>query len=151
MSIRILVTVSRSWTSWSVMRSALETTYAKHPGAVLVHGANPKGDNTAAMMWRALGGREESWPADWDHCGADCRHKPKARSNGGTYCPYAGYRRNTAMVESGPALCLAFIANASKGATHCAQAAEDAGIPVVRYLQGSPDPVLANVTEGEAA
>lgn len=43
--------------------------------------------------------------------------------------------RYLAMVESAPDLCLAFIRNGSKGASHCAQAAEDAGIPTVRYTQ----------------
>lgn len=151
MTIRILVTVSRSWSAWSVMRSALETTYAKYPGAILVHGDAARGDRDAAGMWRGLGGKDEPWPADWQRCASDCRHKPAHTSNNHNYCPYAGFRRNTAMVESAPAMVLAFIRDNSRGATHCAQAAEDAGIPVVRYDQGSPGPVLANVAEEPAA
>jgi hypothetical protein len=82
MTVRILVTVSRSWSSWSVMREALQR----------------------------------------------CPNRTEV-------CRFAGMRRNLAMVQSSPDLVLAFIRKASKGATHCAQAAEDAGIPVVRYLQ----------------
>lgn len=65
MTVRILVTVSRSWSSWSVMREALTQCHDKEPDAVLV-----------------------------------------------------------------------FIHRGSRGATHCAQAAEDAGITVIRYTQG---------------
>lgn len=74
----------------------------------------------------------EAWPAKWRECGADCRHRPTHSG----HCPYAGYRRNLAMVESAPDLCLAFIHRGSRGASHCAQAAEDAGITVIRYEQG---------------
>lgn len=54
MTARILVTVSRSWTAWPVMRQALEQVHAQHPGAVLVHGDAPKGDRDAAGLWRAV-------------------------------------------------------------------------------------------------
>lgn len=118
------------------MRGVLERAYAEHPDAVLVHGDNPRGDRDAAGIWRGLGGQVEAWPADWDHCGPDCRHTPPRTSTGRSYCPYAGYRRNTAMVESSPDLVLAFIHKASKGATHCAQSAEDAGIPTLYFRQG---------------
>jgi hypothetical protein len=131
MTVRILVTVSRSWTSWSVMREVLEQCHAKYPGAVLVHGNAPKGDQDAAGIWRGLGSEHEAWPAKWRVHGDDCYC-----TNRMGRCPFAGYRRNIAMVESAPDLCLAFIRNRSKGATHCAQVAEDAGIPVVRVPQG---------------
>lgn len=132
MTVRILVTVSRSWSEWSTMRAALQRCHEEHPDAILVHGAAPKGDADAAGIWRGLGGRVEPWPARWREHGDDCRCTDRK----GT-CRFAGFRRNLAMVESAPDLCLAFIRNKSKGATHCAQAAEDAGIPVVRYEQGA--------------
>lgn len=84
MSPRILVTVSRSWHSWSTMRTALELVHQRYPDAVLVHGCAPKGN----------------------------------------------------MVESAPNLALAFIHNASKGASHCSGLAIDAGIPTLVYRQG---------------
>lgn len=122
------------------MRGVLERAYAEHPDAVLVHGDNPRGDRDAAGIWRGLGGQVEAWPADWEHCGPDCRHPSRKgvdrKGELRTWCPYAGYRRNTAMVESSPDLMLAFIHKASKGATHCAQSAEDAGIRTLRYTQG---------------
>jgi hypothetical protein len=101
------------------MRTALEKVYAEYPDAVLVHGDCPKGDRDAAGMWRGLGGEVEAWPAQWAQQGRA-----------------AGFIRNTAMVESAPALVLCFLNGNSKGASHCAQLAEDAGIPVVRYVQG---------------
>jgi hypothetical protein len=132
MTVRILVTVSRSWTAFSTMRSVLQRCYLEHPEAVLVHGAAPKGDSDAAGIWRGLGGEVEAWPAKWTECDPDCRHRPTPSR----HCPYAGYRRNLAMVESAPDLLVAFINRNSRGATHCAKAAEDAGIPTVYYRQG---------------
>lgn len=130
MTVRILITCSRSWSAWSVMRTALEQCHTKHPGAVLVHGDAPRGDRDAAGIWRSLGGVLEAWPARWREHGTDCRCPNRTE-----VCRFAGMRRNLAMVQSSPDLVLAFIRKASKGATHCAQAAEDAGITVVRYLQ----------------
>lgn len=122
MTVRILLTMSRSYTEWSTVRAVLTKVHAEYPDAVLVHGDAPKGDRDAAGIWRSLGGKDEPWPAQWAQHG-------KA----------AGFIRNTAMVESAPALVLAFINNGSKGASHCAQLAEDAGIPTVRYLQGGAE------------
>lgn len=136
MTVRVLVTCSRSWSAWAVMRTALERVHREHPDAVLVHGDAPKGDRDAAGLWRNIAGPDaqvEAWPADWANCDQNCRHVRK-----GKHCLYAGYRRNTAMVESAPDLVLAFINNRSKGASHCAQLADDAGIPVVRYEQATP-------------
>lgn len=132
MTVRVLVTVSRSWRSWPVMKDALAQLRAKHPDAVLVHGDAPRGDRDAAGIWRGLGGEVEPWPAKWMEHGPDCRCTDrKAR------CRFAGMRRNVAMVESAPDLVLAFIHNASKGATHCAEMAEAAGVPTVRYPDGA--------------
>lgn len=131
MTPRVLVTVSRSWSAWSVMREALEQVHDRYPTAVLVHGDAPKGDRQAGHMWRGMRGEVERWPARWREHGDDCRCPDRTKT-----CRFAGLRRNTAMVESGPDLVLAFIRNSSAGASHCAQAAEDAGITVVRYRQG---------------
>lgn len=116
MNPRILVTVSRSWKEWSKIREVLEKVHGRYPDAVLVHGNAPRGDRQAAGIWKSLGGVEDPWPADWERLGKR-----------------AGIVRNIAMVESGAQLCLAFIRNESKGATHCADLAEGTGIPTVRY------------------
>ena len=133
---RILLTCSRSWTAWSIMRAALVQVHEKYQEAILVHGAAEKGDRQAAGMWLSFGGVDEPWPAKWSEHGDDCRCSRTTRSK--PVCGFAGLRRNVAMVESAPDLCLAFINKASKGASHCAQIAEDAGIPVVRYHQVEP-------------
>lgn len=144
MTVRVLVTCSRSWSAWSVMREALEKVHATHPDATQVHGAAPHGDRDAARIWRGLGGAVEPWPADWTRCDPRCRHRTRQKLDRAGlfqnyYCPYAGYRRNIAMVESAPDMALAFIRNKSRGATHCAGLAEDAGIPTVRYVQENPN------------
>lgn len=131
MTARILVTVSRSWRDWPVMKDALLRAHTAHPDAVLVHGDAPKGDRDAAGIWRGMGGEVEAWPAKWMEHGDDCRCTDRAKR-----CRFAGFRRNLAMVHSAPDLVLAFIHNGSKGASHCADAADDAGIAVVRYSTG---------------
>lgn len=128
MTTRVLITCSRSWRSWSVMREALTQVRAQHPDAVLVHGDAPKGDRDAAGLWRGMGGQVEAWPAKWLEHGDDCRCPDRTAR-----CRFAGFRRNLAMVDSAPDLCLAFIHAGSRGATHCADAAEHAGIPTARY------------------
>jgi hypothetical protein len=113
---RILLTISRTWTQWSTVRRVLTTVHGRYPDAVLVHGDHPRCDRVAAGMWRQLGGVDDPWPADWKRYGKS-----------------AGPRRNARMVESNPALCLAFIRGASPGATGTADLAEGAGIHTVRY------------------
>lgn len=115
---RILVTGSRTWTDrdsvWRVLDGMLFA-----PGAVpivVVHGA-AAGVDTLAEGWveaRALA----SWPVESEvHPAHWVVHGRKA-----------GILRNIHMVGLGADLCLAFIRDNSRGATHCATAAHMAGI-----------------------
>lgn len=117
---RILVTGSRDWDDEQELRLALITAWTPHQNsAVIVHGACPTGADAMAAEWASqYGVRAEPHPADWSAHG-----KP------------AGFRRNAEMVRLGADLCLAFIKDGSRGATHCAAEAEKAGIPVRRYLR----------------
>ena len=121
---RILITGSRSWTdrdqiSFELGR-AIGESGAEMRDIVLVHGACPSGaDAMAAALAMACGYRQEAHPADW---------RP-----GGVLDRSAGLRRNAEMVRQGADLCLAFIRDGSRGATHCAGLAEKAGIPVRRF------------------
>lgn len=152
MTVRIVLTCSRSWREWSTMRSALDKVQAAHPGAVLVHGDAPRGDRDAAYLWRQLGGEVEPWPAKWAECSWDCPHATHRKVNraGQEYCPGAGMRRNAAMVESAPDLVLVFVDPKSKtqGASHCAGLAIDAGIPTLVYRQGVAGVEMHNVDKG---
>jgi YspA, cpYpsA-related SLOG family len=140
MTARILVTGSRDWTRVYLIRRILGAAHREYPDAVLVSGRCPTGaDRIAEECWAALNGyREiddaiaakviEPHPADWDQYGKS-----------------AGPRRNAEMVDLGADVCLAFIGPCTKGechtpgphgshgATHCADLAEKAGIPVERY------------------
>ncbi|MDQ2811521.1 MAG: DUF2493 domain-containing protein [Actinomycetota bacterium] len=119
MSRRILVTGSRTWAGTTVIRAALARYY--HPAAILVSGACPRGaDAIAEHIWRSWGGQVERHPADWDRYGKS-----------------AGFRRNAEMVTAGAAVCLAFIRDESHGATHTADLAEAARIPVERYTENT--------------
>jgi hypothetical protein len=118
---RVLVTGSRTWTDEEAIADALAGHW--HDGnALLITGACPRGaDEIAERIWRARGGLVERHPADWD-TGRD-----------------AGMRRNAAMVALGADVCLAFVRDGSPGATHAARLAEQAGIPVHRFLIDSND------------
>jgi hypothetical protein len=113
---RVLVTGSRTWTRVSVVAAALDELHAQHGAAlVVVHGACPRGADAIADAWcRRAGVPVERYPADW------------STGRG------AGMARNTAMVATGPHLCLAFIRDRSPGASHCARLAETVGIPTIR-------------------
>jgi hypothetical protein len=114
---RILVTGSRDWRRGGLIHNAL-VDYTRKPDPILVHGDCKGADWIARDIWKAWGLPDEPHPAPWRAMGRR-----------------AGYVRNADMVNLGADVCLAFIRNRSRGATMCADLAERAGIPVIRYTQ----------------
>lgn len=119
MTRRILVTGSRTWTDADVILAALREHAAGATDVVVVHGGAAGADRLADQIARERGARVERHPADW------ARHGRAA-----------GFLRNQKMVRLGADVCLAFIHNASRGATACADTAQAAGIPTYRYETG---------------
>ncbi|MFB7107266.1 DUF2493 domain-containing protein [Streptomyces hydrogenans] len=121
---RILVTGSRDWTDRATLYGALNM-YASadelQQPITVIHGDCATGADAMAETW-ALTRRV-----------AVIRHPAKWREHG-VYNPQAGLARNRLMVELGADVCLAFIKNGSRGASHCARLAEEAGIPTRRYV-----------------
>ena len=120
---RILITGSRDWTdtlaiAMGIADARLAARLGSHQVTV-VHGAARGADNIAATYASRNGYYVEPHPAQW---------RPY-----GIYNPQAGLIRNREMVELGADVCLAFIKNGSRGATHCADLAEAAGIPTKRF------------------
>lgn len=122
---RILVTGSRTWTDYVTLADALLNAYFATTctaPVTLVHGGCPRGADEMAHRWadeiRESGWRldEERHPADWERHGKS-----------------AGFRRNAEMVTAGADLCLAFIRDGSRGASHTADLAEKAGIETRRW------------------
>ncbi|MGH3525755.1 MAG: hypothetical protein ACRDQ6_00390 [Pseudonocardiaceae bacterium] len=87
----------------------------------MVHGGARGADQLADEVARGWGWTPEPHPADWARYGRS-----------------AGYRRNAAMVTLGADVCLAFILDGSRGASHTAQLAHTAGIPTRRYQRRTP-------------
>lgn len=122
---RILVTGSRDWEDGEQI--ALSLGYAvgealsrgvPFSDVVIVHGHCPTGaDATVDRLASDYGHRVERHPAEWDRLGKS-----------------AGFQRNAVMVAAGADVCLAFIRNGSRGATHTADLARKAGIETRRYL-----------------
>lgn len=117
---RVLVTGSRDWADDTAVGEALSE--AIRPvwhdrNVVIVHGACPSGADQLAHKWaEVFGVAVERHPANWQINGKR-----------------AGFIRNALMVNLGADLCLAFIRNGSRGASHTAALAEQAGIPVRRW------------------
>lgn len=123
-AVRILVTGSRDWddidTVWAALADLYQAASIYEP-LILVHGACRTGADAIAADWgRWAEMTLEPHPAQW---------RPY-----GTYNPQAGLARNRKMVDLGADICLAFIKNGSRGATHCADYAEEKGITVKRFL-----------------
>lgn len=140
---RVLVTGSRSWDDAKTVRQALEAVAvglaeARVPVMTVVHGACPNGADELADQWIRYHRGDphvtaERHPALWQKFGKR-----------------AGPVRNEIMVSRGAWLCLAFIApcsdakcdepkpHGSHGATHCAELASDAGIPMRVWHLGEP-------------
>ena len=94
---------------------------------MLVHGACPSGADKYADNWA-----EEMETAGFFDCDAQIEDHP---ADWAQYRKAAGYRRNAEMVRLGADVCLAFIRNKSKGASHAAGLAEKNGIWTLRYKE----------------
>lgn len=130
MTFRVLVTGSRTWQNIQRLYHILDQGILGKDSADLitfVHGDCPSGvdryvreyveDNIEYWLEKGINISQEPHPANW------------ANGKG------AGFARNQEMVDLGADLCLAFIHNGSNGATHCANAAEKAGIRTIRYKE----------------
>lgn len=123
---RVLITGSRIWTDVQFIQEKLDEVLSENPsGFVLVHGAAHRGVDYIAMRWGSSFKQPspiilEPHPARWQE-----------------YKKAAGLLRNKEMVETGIDLCLAFIRDQSRGATHCATLAREAGIETRVYEWGS--------------
>lgn len=115
---RVLITGSRDWSHREVIDQELRKAWSSNVGTglpTLVSGACPTGaDAIAEQFWRSHGLPVERHPAEWDK-----------------YDKWAGPKRNIEMVEAGADLCLAFIKNNSKGASHTTRLAREAGIKTI--------------------
>lgn len=118
---RILVTGSRDWLDTAMVWQALAEAVRDLPAdreVVLVSGACPRGADALAEDWgRKYGATVEQHPANWSLEGKR-----------------AGFIRNARMVNLGADVCLAFIRNGSRGASHTARLAEEAGIETRRWI-----------------
>jgi hypothetical protein len=135
---RILVTGSRNWIDDGSVAQAItdvivrETGVTVFPGdydVTIVTGGASGADTQAGALGHMFGCKVEVHPAQWNTHLPDCSEVCLSRR----VCRRAGYVRNAKMVKLGADICLAFIRDDSRGATMCADLAEKAGIPTVRY------------------
>ena len=116
---RILITGSRDFSDWDLMKRALEYTKSKSaPDALLIHGDARGADTLAKIVWRELGMWALPYPAEWH-----------------LYGKAAGHIRNQDMVSSGPDICLAFPVGKSTGTRDCMERARKAGIQVINVTE----------------
>lgn len=115
---RILVTGSRDWDDKETIYRALAETQGvmPHDQMILIHGGARGADGIASRYADSMDWGNQIYHPEWDK-----------------YGKRAGILRNEAMVNAGADVCLAFIRNQSRGATHCANYAETMGVPVKRF------------------
>lgn len=115
---RILITGSRDWNDAQYFASVLSDFFEPGVKHTLVSGHCPTGvDYLCERYANSVGWEVETHPAEWDKYGKKA----------------AGFVRNSHMVALGADICIAFIKNRSKGATHTAGLAQSAGIETVVY------------------
>lgn len=127
---RVLVTGSRDWQGIGVVRRALDEVLAILPHdqpLVVAHGGCPTGADIMAKAW-ALTTFTPACTNDFERVTEE-PHPAAWHVHGNA----AGPIRNKAMVDKGADICLAFIRNGSRGASHTAALAEQAGIPTRRW------------------
>ncbi len=129
----VLVTGSRVWDDAEYIWRVLDGLLADAGEIVLHHGACKLGADQAAHFWALRKQRQ-------GHKVLVVTHPARWRRPDGSTDKSAGIRRNAEMVTAvvhadvaQTAVCHAFIRGNSPGATHCAGAAEKAGITVVRH------------------
>lgn len=148
----MLVTGSRTWTSEHVPQAKtmverilghwLRVRFTTRPeGAdkpVLRHGGAKGLDSLAAQVWKGWGLPEDRMRPRYADCSDLCPGDKSCRVEvpGGEYCRNAPLARNIEMVDKWPyaEVCFAFNHNNSRGTAHCADYAEERGVPVRRYL-----------------
>ena len=117
MTKRILVTGSRNWSDWKLVKDVLVATCKNDENITIVSGDCPTGaDRIATDLAEMRGWKIEKHPANWE-----------------VYGKAAGPIRNKRMVELGADICLAFIRDGSAGATHTANLTKKAGIETLVY------------------
>jgi SLOG family YspA-like protein len=142
---RVLVTGSRNWDDARTIRAALDAVAfaaasADYERLIVVHGACPSGADAIADMW------VRSWPVS-DLAVTAERHPALWQ----TEHRGAGLQRNRRMVMAGADVCLAFIRDDSPGATHCAECARDAGIPLRVWHYGQEGVFSLGLSADEAS
>lgn len=124
MAYRVLVTASRHWDDWELLDFVLCSVAGPYlPDVTIIHGNYGRGDQMADDWALIHGLVPERHDPDWAQFGRK-----------------AGPIRNAEMVQAGADVCVAFIKNASRGATGCSDLAEAAGIKPMRYRDGDHGP-----------
>jgi regulator of RNase E activity RraA len=109
---RVLVCGGRDYADVAAVRAFMSKLAAKHPAAVVIHGAARGADELAGREAARAGLAVEAWPADW------------SRGKRG------GPERNAQMIASLSAGDVVVAFPGGRGTADCCRQARTAGIPV---------------------
>jgi hypothetical protein len=135
----VLITGSRAWSNADLIGELLgrQIGYLDAGGTLtVVHGGCPRGADAHAANWVEDAARFYSRPdlAAWRIV---AEPHPALWRPAGAFDKAAGFRRNAEMVNLGADIVFAFIRDRSKGATHTAHLAVDAGLALRVYRETS--------------